>query len=179
MKQHPFHLLDTFVGKVINRLPRSLYALSLFIGAVVRPGLWAIVLLALAIFFFASADETHFVYVAVMLAVLPLSSLLKVLVRRKRPKTPYTDTLKIKSYSFPSSHVYAATIGAVALSTLAGVSLALLWIIPAISILVLIVAVSRVVIGAHYATDVVGALCIGIGVAVIVGFLTGMYHVEV
>jgi undecaprenyl-diphosphatase len=95
---------------------------------------------------------------------IPLATVLKLVVRRSRPKTLYAQQMKIKSYSFPSSHTYSATIAGgyfaiislAMLPGLAGYFMTSGWIL-----LIVIIGVSRVHIGAHYPTDVSAGWLLG------------------
>ncbi|HEX9506642.1 MAG TPA: phosphatase PAP2 family protein, partial [Acidimicrobiia bacterium] len=91
--------------------------------------------------------------------------LLKSLVARPAPATDGPVT----SYSFPSGHVTGASALAVAAVTAAFVltsrPVLRLLVVAAAASSVGAVAVGRVVVGAHYATDVVGGGLLGAGVA--------------
>jgi len=99
--------------------------------------------------------------------------LLKVLIRRERPgdEVSYIEAfnmqLELQSYSFPSGHTMRATILLFFLMYLTYLFAKTSWMkvtsyIVYISLLLLI-ALSRVVLDAHFVTDVVGALFVGTG----------------
>jgi membrane-associated phospholipid phosphatase len=94
--------------------------------------------------------------------------LLKSLVARPAPATDGPVT----SFSFPSGHATGASALAVAAITAAFAltsrpMLRLVVVAAAVSY-VGVVAVARVVVGAHYATDVVGGALLGVGIALAV-----------
>jgi len=93
-----------------------------------------------------------------------LNQAMKIWIHRPRPfpVSPYVD---LGGYSFPSGHTMAATL---TYGLLAGFSLHLFkdarWRILSVgsaAALVLSVGLSRVALGAHYLTDVLGAIAVG------------------
>ncbi len=94
-----------------------------------------------------------------------LNKLLKYVFHRARPH--FDDPiLRLTSYSFPSGHTMMATVlyGVLAAYLLAE---AKDWrqrvlIIPAVGFLILLVGFSRIYLGAHYLSDVLGALAEGL-----------------
>lgn len=99
-----------------------------------------------------------------LILVFLLNRILKIIVARPRP-----EVLKIvqeKGYSFPSGHSMVST-------GFYGFLIYLIYknvenkkikypLIVALSILILLIGISRVYLGAHYATDVIGGWIIGI-----------------
>ena len=95
-----------------------------------------------------------------------VNEILKVTIRRVRPfqSSPYLD---LGGYSFPSAHTMAATLlyGVLAVfivSVIRKKQIRLLALVAA-GLLILAVAFSRVALGAHYLTDVLGAMAASIG----------------
>lgn len=111
----------------------------------------------------------------VVLFTVIITTALKVLLRRSRPETDYVARMWFKSYSFPSGHSAAATVGFGFLAYLLyhtvasplGVILAAI-----VAIYAVLVGISRIYLGAHYPSDVLGGMLLGgTGLAVIMLFV--------
>jgi len=109
---------------------------------------------------------------AIVVGVIIISSLIKLLLRRARPMTEYAKKLLFASYSFPSGHATAASVGFGLLAYLAFGIYAAPWnlvIAIALCAFALLVGLSRIYLGAHYPSDVIGGFLLGtIGLSVIV-----------
>jgi len=106
-----------------------------------------------------------------------LNKILKLIFHRARPQ--FRDTVQaLTSYSFPSGHTMIATVfyGALAAFVIANSKSWLLRILAiAIALtLIMLVAFSRIYLGAHYLSDVLGAMAEGL--AWIALSLTGLYY---
>lgn|GEM_PF-1476966 len=154
---------DTELASTVAHLPPSIRPLSVIIGKATLPIYWAVILAGTSTIIFSLNAKLGLVGFATLMC-LPLATILKLVVRRSRPNTPYVRQMKIQSYSFPSSHAYSATIAG---GYLAVLSLTLL---PDITgylltcgllLLAATVGISRVHIGAHYPTDVSAGWLLG------------------
>jgi undecaprenyl-diphosphatase len=95
------------------------------------------------------------------------SILIKLAVRRKRPHHPDVE-VKVgtpSSLSFPSAHATSTTAAAVLLCRATRSPLPL--------VLVPLMAVSRLVLGVHYPTDVIAGIAVGAAVARTVATVAG------
>jgi undecaprenyl-diphosphatase len=90
--------------------------------------------------------------------------LLKEFIHRTRPDTVYVTAMKFKSYSFPSAHALGATIIFGLLAYLAHRNLPPPWnlVCPGLLLgLIFLIGVSRIYLGAHYPSDVIGGWLLG------------------
>ena len=95
-----------------------------------------------------------------------LNNLIKFAIRRPRPDSDLVDVFEsLTSYSFPSGHVmfYTAFFGFMAFLsfTLVKRSWLRVVLVSVFSLLVLLIGLSRIYLGEHWASDVVGAYLLG------------------
>lgn len=117
--------------------------------------------------------RNFFFFFTVSVGGVIVNFLLKTLIRRERPsdEVSYIEAfnvqLEVQSYSFPSGHTMRATILLLFLMYLIYLFVAServkLFSYVGFGILLLLIAASRVILDAHFITDVVGALFVGIG----------------
>jgi undecaprenyl-diphosphatase len=100
-----------------------------------------------------------------------IGSLLKLFLRRARPANDYVRSMLIQTFSFPSGHA----VGSVVCFGLAALVTAVHWPEYAVAIwlstvvLCILIGISRIYLGAHYASDVLGGWIVGgVGLAVII-----------
>jgi len=108
-------------------------------------------------------------FVLATLSNFALTAFLKVLVARPRPPDFFMDPAdfmaSVNQYSFPSGHVlfFVVFFGFIAyLAWLHQTGLSRLIVIAACGTLVMLIGPSRVYLGAHWASDVVGSYIIGV-----------------
>lgn len=98
------------------------------------------------------------------LLVYAFGALIKEFVHRTRPDTVYVTAMKFKSFSFPSAHALGSMLMFGIIAYLAYQHLSAPWnmIVPALlGLLIFLIGVSRVYLGAHYPTDVIGGWLLG------------------
>lgn len=107
----------------------------------------------------------------VAVSTLVVGSLLKLVLRRDRPATEYVEHMYLDTFSFPSGHA-AGTVPVFGLVAYLIASMNEVWSLFAVIIIALVtflIGISRIYLGAHYASDVIGGWVIGAaGLAVIV-----------
>ena len=155
---------DHTVGSRVAKLPtwvRPLMIVSTWLGEpVVTVGISATVLgygLALNKSFFISAGT-------IAITTILIGALLKLFLRRARPANEYVAKMFFKTFSFPSGHATGALVS----FGLAAFVISLKWPMLAIPvwiaavIAILLVSCSRIYLGAHYASDIVGGWIVGV-----------------
>lgn len=155
---------DTTVTKLVARLPAALTRPFKLVGLLTSPLAWFIIIPIVTLL----RQPTDLQPVVIVLLCMPLATIIKFAFRRSRPPTIYAGTMRVKSYSFPSSHSYAAALSCTFLATQAFAD-GLAALTPLLALLALAVGLSRIFLGAHYPSDVVAGLLfgvlIGVGVA--------------
>lgn len=167
---------DRYFTSVVARLPIRLQPLSVRLGRLTLPSIWAFALLLTSLSLAANGQPKLAFLGAITIVCIPIGTVVKLLVRRSRPKTLYARNMRIQSYSFPSSHAYASTIagGYFTILSLSLLSVPLGAVVAAIIItLVAAVGISRVHVGAHYPSDVTAGWLLGV---VILGCILQMYN---
>lgn len=108
--------------------------------------------------------KDHYILVGwIAIATLVLSSILKLVLRRVRPDNAYVASMIFKTFSFPSGHA-AGSIVSFGLAALVIGSkwpefLILAWVVAVV--VSFLVGISRIYLGAHYASDVLGGWILG------------------
>lgn len=158
---------DKYLTTIVALLPASLQIYSSRLGRITLPSIWSVIVLVTSLINLLIGYRELAVIGFITIACIPVGTVLKLIVRRSRPKTIYAENMKVKSYSFPSSHTYSATIAGGYLALLGFVLLQ-----PPISLLVgglcttliAVIGISRIHVGAHYPTDVTAGWILGASV---------------
>lgn len=155
---------DMLGASMVARLPTTLHAFFVSIGRATLPIYWAITLIGVSCIMLTIDRQLSLAGFASLVCI-PVATILKLIVRRSRPKTLYAQHMKIKSYSFPSSHAYSATVagGYFTILSLAVLSGFAGYIVAgALIVFIAIIGISRIHIGAHYPTDVSAGWILGV-----------------
>jgi undecaprenyl-diphosphatase len=169
------HKFDERVKKVVDRWPTKAKFVMQFATTIGQP-VFTVGISVFAIGLGWSGANPPLMYAGIVaLAVLVLSAVIKLILKRNRPLTEYVTRMWMKTYSLPSGHA----VGAIASYGLVGyvVSRSLTGLETLASLVFFIfligmIGISRIYLGAHYATDVVaGWLLGGVALAIIIGVL--------
>jgi len=106
-----------------------------------------------------------------VLVAMGINGVLKHYIHRTRPDTLYVSEMYFKTSSFPSGHAFSAMVVCALFAYLSVKYVPGLWgWVGAIGLIIfaLLVGISRVVVGAHYPTDVVAGWLLGAFFAVLI-----------
>lgn len=177
----PLHTVDMSVVRSLNGLvtahPGQLWlwkTVSTLFGPVLLP---IVVLVLTGVLWFRGQRRSAILVAVATIGAALLSSIIKVLISRPRP-APLHPVEHAAGYSFPSGHTLTSmvVIGVVLVVLLPRVSS--VWKMPiaaAAFVLAAAVGLSRLMLGVHYLTDVVGSWLIG-GVWLLV-LIAGFRHI--
>jgi undecaprenyl-diphosphatase len=101
---------------------------------------------------------------SIVLAALPLASILKILTHRTRPETMYVEKMLFKTYSFPSGHAYVSLLvfGFLAYLSVHYIATPWNWVVAGLLVaFIALVGISRIYLGAHFPSDVLGGWILG------------------
>jgi membrane-associated phospholipid phosphatase len=152
----------------------GLNSAMLHIADLASPVVGLVITVLVTAFFLARRKPVQAVATFLVIAVgWNSSEIAKLIVMRHRPPTQFSLAPETGSNSFPSGHTAFAVSLAIALCLLA---VGTRWFKPVVALAAawtLLIAYSRLYIGAHYPTDVVGSLLVSSAAVV---FLTGVWH---
>lgn len=169
-----FDRLDKAIITRVKRLPAGLKPLMVSASLVGQPVVMGAVIAVVA--FVARRYDVPHIVPAALYAIIGIlvSNVLKLILRRSRPDT-YIPFLR-HSYSFPSGHAMGSMIVLGLLAWLSAAHLGVVGAVAALTCLLLIglIGLSRVYLGAHYPTDVLGGWALGLVAIVIVKWATAV-----
>ncbi len=158
----------------ISRLPSYLHPFFKLLSYIGHPITISGIDIVIASYGIIQQKSALFFSGALIGITLLISTALKRTIKRPRPVTDYVRAMRIHSSSFPSGHTAGSTaaFGLLAYYTLFLVQQPLSNILVALlALLILFVGISRVYLGAHYPTDVIGGWILGGMVLYIIIFL--------
>lgn len=165
------HAFDRVIGGWVATLPSWLKPLMLVFTMLGEPPFTVGV--AAGVLGYGAALGKPFYLEAGLTALITISAagLLKLILRRARPSSEYAKKMWIKTFSFPSGHAAGSLVSylmaALIIANKWPEFTVLAWTVALVSCL--LIALSRIYLGAHYASDIIGGWIIGgIGLAVIV-----------
>jgi undecaprenyl-diphosphatase len=169
---------DEYTTGAVNRLPRWLepfFTAMAFVGSM---GMLIVAAIAMAI---VEASDRRWVRAGAMLGsllALPTFYLIKETVRRARPVSEFVRAHGLHDYSFPSGHSTgsAAVYGVMTILIMSRVPQR--WKVPVAAggaLLIFCIGLSRVYLGAHFPTDVLGGWLLGLVFASVIRTITLMF----
>ena len=169
---------DKSVAGVVAHLPDSTQGFLKSISIVGGSVFAVIALLVIAIIAITTNNHSLLTVTLLVLVFTPLAEASKFITRRKRPETLYAQSMKFKSYSFPSGHSYVSALMASYITLLAFTYLSApfsLGISILFIVLSFIVGVSRIYLGAHFPSDVFAGWGFGVLVMFLINILSKVF----
>jgi undecaprenyl-diphosphatase len=151
---------DVFWTDKIAAVPRRLKP-AMFAITLCGSTLPILIILSLEYLHFDSPIKRALIFIAISIL---LNLALKQYLHRPRPDTLYVSRMRFKTHSFPSGHSFGSiiTYGFLAYLALINLNAPLSLFITALCLLlVFLIGISRVYLGAHYPTDVIGGWVLG------------------
>ena len=155
---------DRVAAELIRRLPNGLKPVMELATLIGQPIIVLSIAAIVAVTALFKGRPRIFVAECIGVVMFLVNTIIKYSVHRARPDTLYAHDMRIKSYSFPSGHAFAAMFFYGLLAYLAFKYLPNPWnlIVPALLAgLILMVGISRVFLGAHFPSDVVAGWLFG------------------
>lgn len=159
-----FKRLDTGISHTIEELPIRLNPLMRGVSYLGLPVIVVIITSITGLIAWFSGHRLVSLAMTWSLVGLGLSTILKYSVHRARPGTLYVTKMRIKSYSFPSGHAFGSIVLYGLLAIMAKHYLPTPWGLIAMvgaGGLILLIGLSRIYLGAHFPTDVIGGWILG------------------
>jgi undecaprenyl-diphosphatase len=164
------HTFDRVVGDWVARLPLWLKPMMLVFTMIGEPPFTVGV--AAAVLGYGAALNKPFYEEAGLIALITITitSLLKFVLRRSRPRNDYSKKMWIKTFSFPSGHAAGSLVSYLMAAMIIANKFpdftVAAWTVAVVGCL--LIALSRIYLGAHYASDIIGGWIVGgIGLAII------------
>jgi len=169
--RHRLHVFDSSLDKLISSLPDWVRTPMLLLSYLGQPLITIGVSTLIIGIGLGENNQSLALAGMVALGTIITGSLLKLVLRRDRPVTEYVEHMFLDTFSFPSGHA-AGTVPAFGLVAYLLAQITGTWafaVVGAIAIITALIGISRVYLGAHYASDVIGGWIVGLsGLAVIV-----------
>lgn len=171
--RHRIHIFDSTLGKLIGKLPQWVHTPMLLLTYLGQPLITIGVSSLILGLGYGRGNQTLITAGMVALGTIVTGSLLKLILRRDRPLTEYVEHMFLDTFSFPSGHA-AGTVPAFGLVAYLLAQVTGQWgalIVATIAIATFLIGVSRVYLGAHYASDVLGGWIVGLGGLAVIIFI--------
>jgi undecaprenyl-diphosphatase len=160
---------DLKISHELQEEKNPVFACSMKVVSAIGDTLPGMVMVGAAfLVYFFRGQWLEAVFIIVTLSNFVLTSLIKVLVNRPRPPFflpgPADAFLSVNQYSFPSGHVlfFVVFFGFIAyLAWLHQTGRVRMLVIASCGVLILLIGLSRIYVGAHWASDVLGSYIIG------------------
>lgn len=157
------HAFDRAIGRQVAELPTRIRPLMEFFTLLGQPPFTVGIAAAVVGYGVALNKSFYFMAGSIAIVTLILTSLLKLFLHRARPRNDYVRGMLFQTFSFPSGHASGALVS----YGMAALIISVRWpewvIVTWICALALtfFISLSRIYLGAHYASDVIGGWIVG------------------
>lgn len=166
---------DRELTRVVEILPHWIHPIMGAFTFIAYPAVIIPLLLIGIIYFYMQKNISVSAACFAVLCSMGVNSLLKIFLHRPRPETLYVEAMVFKTHSFPSGHAFGAMVFYGLLTYLFYQIVPQPWSIFVLFFGIIIifgVGLSRVYLGAHFPTDVIGGWLFGAAVLyLIINFL--------
>lgn len=163
---------DSAIAHAVMSWPQWLYPFMYSLSFIGRPVFTIGALVGVALFSILRHNLSYAIAAAVAGATFAADSLLKLAIHRPRPATYDVNDVILPSYSFPSGHAASSVVVFGLLAYMAWKLLPHPWgavVAGIIAVIIIAIGISRIYLGAHYPSDVLGGWVVGlIGLAIII-----------
>lgn len=169
--KNSIHAFDRVVGGWVSRLPGWLRPVMLLFTLIGEPPFTVGAATLVLGYGFALGKPPYEKAGLIALVTIIITSLLKFVLRRHRPRNDYSAHMWLKTFSFPSGHTAGSLVSYLMLALIVSNKWPELtvaaWSVALASCF--LIALSRIYLGAHYPSDIIGGwIAGGIGLLVIV-----------
>mgnify|MGYP000518816762 CR=1 FL=1 len=171
----PFlYRFDDYIDLRVKKWPQRVKPFMNHVTLLGEPVLIVFVIAASIVAFMQGRSRVGLALAAAVVACI-LNLGLKQFLHRPRPDTLYVSLMRFKSYSFPSGHSFGAAVTYGLLGYFAykylDSPIGLLSVL-AVTVLIFLIGVSRIYLGAHYASDVLAGWTLGaLSLILIISFI--------
>lgn len=165
------HYFDRMIIRYVAKLPESVRPLMLFMTLLGQPPITVGAATGVVGFGIARNDWQLVTIGVIAITTFAICSILKIFLRRARPDNDYVRSMLLQTFSFPSGHATGSVVcfglvtylACLVWPQLAAVTIGIFLVVS------FLIGVSRVYLGAHYPSDIIGGWIVGFaGLAAII-----------
>lgn len=161
MRRH-VHKFDSTVIHQVRKLPLWVRPMMQFATLIGQPPFTVGVAAAIIGYGFARDNTSLVILGSIAIITLLISSILKILLRRARPVNDYVKNMIIHTFSFPSGHAAGSLVSFGLVAFLLELQFSWGYIAGVlIYAFCFLIGISRIYLGAHYPSDVIGGWIVG------------------